>query len=92
MTPKEKAEELVYKFDDKMFYIRDGYNSSEVFYAAKHFALISVDEIIKYHESLYNKGFKDVHIALSSPIKTYNDILNPLLKYWQEVKQEIEKL
>lgn len=85
MTTKTKAADLISRFlkSDKMVFNIEG---------AKECALIVVDEIIKHHESLYNKGFKDVHIALSSPIKTYNDILNPLLKYWQEVKQEIEKL
>jgi hypothetical protein len=47
MTPQEKAEELVYKMYDKMFYYRDGYNSSDVIGAAKQCALIAVDEIIK---------------------------------------------
>jgi hypothetical protein len=87
MTPKEKAGQLFFKYrnlENKDSFINN--------YNAKQCALIAVDEVIKYHESLYNKGFKDVHIALSSPIKTYNDILNPLLKYWEEVKQEIEKL
>jgi hypothetical protein len=83
MESKIKAQELV----DRMLLDHDmPYDLS------KECALIAVDELIKYHESLYNEGFKDVHIALSSPIKTYNDILNPLLKYWKEVKQEIELL
>ena len=82
MTPKEKAKELVKKYTDMSIFK----------FASKQCALISIDEILEYHESLYNKGLKDVHIAISSPIKTYDDILNPLLKYWQEVKQEIEKL
>ena len=47
MTPKEKAQELVDNLIDKMFYLSDGYNSSEVFYAAKQCALIVVDEIMK---------------------------------------------
>ena len=55
-------------------------------------ALLVIDEKIKYHESLFDKGFKDVHIALSSPIKTYNDILNPLLKELHKLKEEITKL
>ena len=59
---------------------------------AKKRALIAIDEKILYHESLFNKGFKDVHIALSSPIKTYNEILNPSLKDLQELKKEVEKL
>ena len=76
MTPKEKAWELYHKFrtlegkfGDKVLYNYD----------AKQCALIAVNEIIEYHNSLFDKGFKDVHIALSSPIKTYIDILNPLL-------------
>jgi hypothetical protein len=82
MTPEEKAKRLVKKYTDMSIFK----------FAAKQCALISIDEILEYHESLYNKGLKDVHIAISSPIKTYDDILNPLLKYWQEVRQEIEKL
>jgi hypothetical protein len=95
MTPKQKAKNLVNTF----YYSlpnngsQEGINSTTRRYSeAKQCALIAIDEIIEYHQSLYNNGFKDVHIALSSPIKTYNDILNPLLKYYQEVKTEIEKL
>lgn len=84
MTPKEKAEDLISKFR--------GFEMTNENIATKQTALIAVEEIIKYHESLFEKGFKDVHIAISSPIKTYNDILNPLLKYWNEVKKELNKL
>lgn len=59
---------------------------------AKQIAIDIIEEKIKYHESLFDKGFKDIHIALSSPIKTYNDILNPLLNNLKEVRKEIEKL
>jgi hypothetical protein len=44
-----------------------------------------INEKIKYHESLFDKGFKDVHIVLTS--KTYNEILNPLLKHLINVKK-----
>jgi hypothetical protein len=99
MTPKEKAKELV----DEMYntdycgikhFPNERYcDCTEInHYQAKQCASIAVDEIIEYHNSLFDKGFKDVHIAISSPIKTYIDILNPLLEYWEEVKQEIEKL
>lgn len=60
MTPKEKAKELVYKFDDAMEFA-----TPQRF--AKKCALIAVDEIMK-HNSF------------------------PTMDYWQEVKQEIEKL
>lgn len=94
MTPKEKAKQLVHKYKpyaSSKFIVDNYVNEPMQLINAKQCALIAVDEIIKYHKSLYNKGFKDVHISLSSPIKTYNDILNPLLKYLEEVKQEIEK-
>ena len=85
MKPQEKALELV----DRMFEVDV---ISTYSHQAKGCALIAVDEILLYHESLFDKGFKDVHIAPSSPILTYVDIMNPLLKYWQEVKSEIEKI
>lgn len=62
-----------------------------MFYSAKQCALITIDEKIKYHESLFDKGFNQVHIALSSPIKTYLDIMNPMLNHLREVKKEVEK-
>jgi hypothetical protein len=74
MTPKEKAKDLVDNFIDKMFYLRDGYNASEVFATAKQCALIAVDEILKVCEN---------EISHCSD-KTYF--------YWEEVKQQIEKL
>jgi GTP cyclohydrolase I len=94
-TPKEKARDLV-----NTFYCalpnngsQEGLNSTTSRYQESiQCALIAVNEVIKYHESLFDKGFKEVHIALSSPVKTYNDILNPLLNYWQSVKKQIELL
>lgn len=55
-------------------------------------ALLVIDEKIKYHESLFDKGFNKVHIALSSPIKTYNEIMNPSLEYLKKIKEEIIKI
>ena len=62
MTPKEKAEWLVYKFE----FSCGGSHEYQVLKNAKQCALIAVDEII--------------------------DTPNPMPNYWQEVKQEIEKL
>jgi len=84
-----KARELVSSFTEPVDRL---HKYPMCFDTAKQCALIAVDELIKYHESLFDKGFKEVHIALSSPIKTYNDILNPLLKELRELKEEIEKL
>ena len=47
MTAVEKAQELVNKMYDEMFYYKDGYSSSDAIGAAKKCALIAVDEIIK---------------------------------------------
>lgn len=64
MTPKEKAIELILKFEFK-----GAQHEGE----AKNFALIAVDEILKAVESDW--GFMQVR-----------------KEYWQEVKQEINKL
>jgi hypothetical protein len=70
MTPKEKAQELYFKFYSKIPSIQDeGQMQDE---ASKQCALIAVDEILNELEgtnSTKEGGF-----------------------YWQEVKQEIEKL
>jgi hypothetical protein len=80
LTPKEKARELF----DKMFNIPDeGFGSIGV-YEAKQCALIAVDEIIEtclaiiqlYEEN----GFINSDLSIQP------------IDYWQEVKQEIEKL
>jgi hypothetical protein len=80
MTPKEKAKEL---FDKYCFAIRteetdSGYFTNVIY--AKQCAIIAIDEIIKQWEYI------DVYLADAL------GELNPNLKYWYEVKQEIEKL
>ena len=65
MTPKEKAEELIYKYFD--LYID--------YLTCKQCALIAVDEIL--HEIIYKNPSAS---ALSR------------INYWEEVKNEIEKL
>ncbi len=64
LSPKEKAEELVYKFMDTRIPWKQ----------SKLCALISVDEILFILE--FNLDFK----------------MEKSIKYWQDVKQEIEKL
>ena len=66
LTPKEKAEELVYKFMDNRISWKQ----------AKQCALIAVDEIIKSidFDWMEVQNLESQH------------------RYWQEVKQEIEKL
>ena len=76
MTPKEKAKEFfdkIYNLDNKAW-----------FDIAKQCALIAVDEMLKFEESIINqldkitKGAKGEFIVQN--------------KYWEEVKSEIEKL
>jgi hypothetical protein len=71
MTPKEKANELVDRFDN-IDVLGEEHNG----YIAQQCALVAVDEIIIIQQGY--AGNRD-------EFKTYLD-------YWQEVKQEIEKL
>ena len=86
MTPKEKAKKLVDKFYSEITGMELSFvsklivlpNGDSNYKTAKQCALIVVDEIIKELPIL------DYH-----PLGSYT---NPRIKYWQEVKQEIEKL
>ena len=79
MTPKEKAEELVNNFLESSFDLRDGYNAREIYLYAKQCALIAVDEIISClkDDDFYIQGETNI---------------NEIIDFWQQVKQEIEKL
>ena len=79
MTPKEKAKELVDNFYDidSDAEMYDDFKMP-IFYAERC-ALIAVDEILL---TLNNIKDRDVR----------GNILLDLIKYWQEVKKEIEKL
>jgi uncharacterized protein YxeA len=68
MTPKEKARELVDKYDETLTYLE---SKSK----AKQCALIAVDEI-REHASPYFIENQD----------------GKFVSFWQEVKQEIDKL
>ena len=61
MTAVEKAQELVNKMYDEMFYYRDGYNSGDAIGAAKKCALIAVDEILENsHTNVFTNYWKQV--------------------------------
>ena len=78
MTSKEKAEELVNNMCDT--YDPDCTGYVITFVHGKQCALIAVDEIVK----TLNKDIKDINVV--------GNVLLDLIEYWQEVKQEIEKL
>ena len=84
MTPKEKAKELVDKFRDYAYSYElvDELEDTED-WNAKQCALICVDEIVKILMNLRGEFMDLKNISYS---KTES------LEYWQEVKQEIEKL
>ena len=81
MTPKEKALEIVDKFWKSCY---DKHDIAKLVKAdAKQCALIAVDELIKYHDE-----FMDV-VRYELPS---NIVAVIPYKYWDDVKQEIEKL
>ena len=77
MTPKEKAIEIYNKFLNPS---GDTYLYGMLEHeSAKECALIAVDEMISY-------------FSRESFMMAYPEIAISELQYWQEVKQEIEKL
>ena len=84
MTAKDKAEELIRKY--YTFGInKEGQSLS--WYECKQCALIAVDEQINEYQSM-----SDLYTYLSFPERENENSVILRLVYWQEVKQEIEKL
>jgi hypothetical protein len=83
MTPEQKAIELLEKLIPHVYNEYDGSDGGKVYNAKRHTiqcALIAVDEIINSNPTS----------QLSDPFlgnKIYENV-----NYWQEVKQELEKL
>jgi hypothetical protein len=84
MTPKQKAQEL---FDKMCSNDGDEYHHC-TYYVAKACALIAVDEII---DQVYSISHQYTAIY-DENTKFWNYTESKELKYWQEVKQEIEAL
>ena len=70
MTPKEKAEQLIFKYEKSLF---NYFTTDEEYVICVNCALIAVDEIINCTKN-------------GLGVTVYSK------EYWQEVKQEIEKL
>ena len=83
MTPKKKAKELV----EKMYVVHSHSASDITYYFVKECALIAVDEI---HEAL-KQTFHQVHKKTEMTPDLYLSE-SIAVHYYQEVKQEIEKL
>ena len=86
MTPQEKAIELVNKFKYNTRAYSEDKQWEDTAYNAKQCALIAVDEIL-------NLGLHDVGDYRNDQ-STMDDFstVTWYINYWQEVKQEIEKL
>lgn len=84
MTPQEKAKELIDKFYNYSSSLDEAmtHTQTQRWWSAKQCALIAVEEIIKPMN--YPKKY-------SFPSHITRHLSPPLERYWQEVKQEIEK-
>ena len=88
MTAKDKANELLYKFNNAEGCEWDFYETDEgremgwrmAHSLAKQCALIAVNEML------------DDSVTLSIGCYDYKGVREQWIKYWQEVKQEIENL
>lgn len=81
MKPKEKAKELVNKFMFTSFNIQENTDDFKfkLLIQAKQCAFIAVDEIIKTLKD------NDLYIGGETNI-------DEIIRFWQEVKQEIENV
>ena len=84
MTPKEKAKELVDRFWNLDMIDDEGYTFWISKQNSKQCALICVDEIIEANPTVI---FEEIIDGVG-----YQLTRDGNLKYWQEVKQEIQKL
>ena len=89
MTPKEKAQELVERFSEHS-YVFHTLDTTTSMTSAKQCALIAVDEIMK-SEPRYPSDV-DWDDCGGTHQYYYEAQREDAEKYWQEVKQEIEKL
>ena len=81
MTPKEKTIQLVERFRHfDEYYYDEFFKDTDL---AKQCALIAVDEIIEA-TNMYQYGINNAIEHIPAKIVSH--------PYWQEVKQEIEKL
>lgn len=84
MTPKEKAEELVKKYEIQFLSFGDYLPTIK----SKQCALIAVYEIIN---EVYNISHQYTAVYDITTM-TFNYEESKELKFWQDVKQEIQKL
>jgi hypothetical protein len=83
MTPKQKAEELFNKFNnpDRTNYPYYSHNAQQCALIAVEYVIIGIYQIDHKHTAVYDN---------KSTFYNYKECQE--LKYWQEVKKEIEAL
>jgi hypothetical protein len=86
MTPKEKANELVYKH----FEFVEAWSSLNQIENAKQCALITVNEIVKSKKLEYLFTKEQISCMESTSDDRWID--ETFTKYWNKVKKEIKKL
>lgn len=84
MTPQEKAYELVSRFNFE--HLGDRYVLHQTVEESKRCALIAVNELIKQEQKIAKRIHKISFLG-----NPFIEVVN-LGKFWNEVKQEIEKL
>ena len=85
MTPKEKAEELFDKFKDLTLNVE--HDDDQNNFTAKQCALMAVNELMKApHDSHYYAGF------IPEDAEPTDFFWDEFENFWNEVKQEIEKI
>jgi len=84
MTPKEKAKELIKKYEIEFLSFGDYLPT----FKAKQCALIAVDELIN---EVYNISHQYTAVY-DEETKSYNYTDSKELKFWKEVIKEIEAL
>ncbi len=91
MTPKEKAEQLFQKYLRGVYFIKCPNDIKETLnkiYERPEITFVEMDDysntkpIAKFYATL----------TVNEIINLLNSDINPLVNYWYEVKQEIEKL
>lgn len=92
MTPKEKAQQLVNNFLESL-YDNGSLSFKRILYPkAKKCALIAVDEILEANSNInVFIASKEVKFKNKAETEVKSDCKENF-EYWQEVKQEIEKL
>jgi hypothetical protein len=99
MTPKEKAKELYFEMLNWQPYANQYIERNIISTTAKKCALIAVDEILSQHKKItvshILSGYKSIQDFNENLTNIQNELDSYVLQnygYWQEVKQQIEKL